>query len=224
MCGRFTLTVDPGELQEAFPGFTNKSSFAPRYNIAPTQPIAVIPNLNVPQLDYYLWGLIPSWAKDPEIGSRLINARSETLAEKPSFRSAFRRRRCLVLANGFFEWKTTPGEKTKTPMFIHLKTGECFAFAGLWEIWSPPDGSEIRSCTILTTQPNELMQPIHNRMPVILPTTAFKDWLDPEERAPESLSKWLLPYPAEQMEAYPVSRMVNSPQNDVPECILPLKV
>jgi putative SOS response-associated peptidase YedK len=223
MCGRFTLTLDPGELQDMIPGFVNQSTFTPRYNIAPTQPVAVITNSNVPQLDYYLWGLIPSWAKDPEIGSRLINARSETLAEKPSFRAAFRRRRCLVLANGFFEWKAVPGEKSKTPMFIHLKTGKCFGFAGLWEIWSSPDGSEVRSCTIITTQPNELMQPIHSRMPVILPSAAYKDWLDPEERASESLIQWLSPYPADEMEAYPVSRLVNSPQNDVPECVLPLK-
>jgi putative SOS response-associated peptidase YedK len=223
MCGRFTLSVDPGELQEAFPGFINKSSFSPRYNIAPTQPVAVITNSTVPQLDYYLWGLIPSWAKDPEIGSRLINARSETLAEKPSFRSAFRRRRCLIPANGFFEWKAIPGEKSKVPMFIHLKPAKCFAFAGLWELWSAPDGSEIRSCTIITTEPNELMETIHNRMPVILPSTAFTDWLDPNERTPESLVKWLAPYPAGEMEAYPVSRLVNSPQNDVPECVQPLK-
>jgi putative SOS response-associated peptidase YedK len=167
--------------------------------------------------------LIPSWAKDPEIGSRLINARSETLAEKPSFRSAFRRRRCLILADGFYEWKTIPGEKSKLPMFIHLKNGKVFAFAGLWEIWSAPDGSEIRSCTIITTQPNEMMQSIHNRMPVILPINAYKDWLDPEERTPESLSQWLAPYPAGEMEAYPVSKLVNSPQNDVPECIQPMK-
>ena len=223
MCGRFTLSVDPGELQDMFPDFVNQSTFRPRYNIAPTQPVAVITNSNVHQLQYYLWGLIPSWAKDPEIGSRLINARSETLAEKPSFRSAFRRRRCLIPANGFFEWQAVPGEKSKTPLFIHLKTGKCFAFAGLWEIWSSPDGSEIRSCTIITTQPNELMQSIHNRMPVILPSAAYKDWLDPEERTAESLIKWLSPYPADEMEAYPVSRLVNSPQNDVPECVQPLK-
>ena len=180
MCGRFTLSVDPGELQDMLPDFVNQSTFKPRYNIAPTQPIAVITNSNLPQLDYFLWGLIPSWAKDPEIGSRLINARSETLAEKPSFRSAFRRRRCLIPANGFFEWKTVPGEKSKIPMFIHLKTGKCFAFAGIWEIWSSPDGSEIRSCTIITTQPNELMQSIHNRMPVILPQQPIKIGLIPK--------------------------------------------
>jgi putative SOS response-associated peptidase YedK len=221
MCGRFTLTVDPGELQDAFPGFVNTTTFKPRYNIAPTQPVAVIPNLKESSIDYYIWGLIPSWAKDPEIGSKLINARAETLSEKPSFRTAFRRRRCLVLADGFFEWKTIPGQQTKIPMFIHLKTGRVFAFAGLWEIWSPADGSEIRSCTIITTQPNQLLQNIHNRMPVILPPESYSAWLDPEERSPASLTNLLAPYPAEEMDAYPVSRLVNSPQNDVPECVQP---
>src|SRR5512139_1492912 len=144
MCGRFTLALEPDDLQEAFPNIEIPADITPRYNISPTQPVAVIANSNPGKLDYFVWGLIPSWSKDPEIGSRLINARSETLAEKPSFRSAFRRRRCLIPANGFFEWKAAPGEKTKTPMFIHLKTGKCFVFAGIWEIWSPPDGSEIR--------------------------------------------------------------------------------
>jgi len=223
MCGRFTLTVDPGELQEAFPGLKVESTPQPRYNIAPTQPVAVIANTGEYKLDYFNWGLIPSWAKDPEIGSRLINARSETLGEKPSFRNAFRRRRCLILADGFYEWKTVPDLKSKMPMYIHLKSGRIFAFAGLWEIWSSPDGSEIRSCTIITTQPNELMQSIHNRMQVILPTEALKDWLDPADRTPASLSKWLSPFPPGEMEAFPVSRLVNSPQNDVPECIQPVK-
>ena len=221
MCGRFTLTADPGDLQKAFPGLTIQVPLRPRYNIAPTQPVAVIANTADSKLDFFNWGLIPSWAKDPEIGSRLINARSETLAEKPSFRSAFRRRRCLVLADGFYEWKAVPELKSKIPMFIHLKSKRVFAFAGLWEIWSSSDGSEICSCTIITTQPNDLIQSIHNRMPVILPPTAYKDWLDTAERTPDSLAKWLSPFPSEEMEAYPVSRLVNSPQNDVPECIQP---
>lgn len=221
MCGRFTLTVDPGDLQEAIPELSKMYPIKPRYNIAPTQPVAVIANTAEYKLDFYNWGLIPSWAKDPEIGSRLINARAETLAEKPSFRSAFRRRRCLILADGFYEWKTAPDLKSKIPMFIHLKTSRVFAFAGLWELWSSSDGSEIRSCTIITTQPNELMQTIHNRMPVILPPEAYKDWLDPEDRNPATLSKWLSSFPSEKMEAYPVSRLVNSPQNDVPDCIKP---
>ena len=222
MCGRFTLTADPGELQEAFPGLVISAQINPRYNIAPSQPVAVIPNTAEYKLDFFLWGLIPSWAKDPEIGNRLINARAETLTEKPSFRTAFRRRRCLILADGFYEWKAVPDQKSKIPMFVHLRTGGVFAFAGLWDIWQSPDGSEIRSCTIITTQPNELMKNIHNRMPVILPPEAYKDWLDPEERNPALLLKWLVPYDASEMEAYPVSRLVNSPQNDVSECIQPI--
>jgi putative SOS response-associated peptidase YedK len=219
VCGRFTLTVDPGDLQDAFPGLTIQVPIMPRYNIAPTQPIAAIANLPDYSLSYYYWGLIPSWAKDPEIGSRLINARSETLAEKPSFRNAYRRRRCLILADGFFEWKPSAEHKSKTPMYIKLKSGRPFAFAGLWEIWSSQDGSQINSCTIITTQPNSLIESIHNRMPVILPAIAYKDWLDPKERSPESLAQWLTPFPVEDMVAYPVSRLVNSPKIDVPECI-----
>ena len=219
MCGRFTLTVDPGDLQDAFPGLTIQVPTKPRYNIAPTQPVAAITHLPGFSLTYLHWGLIPSWAKDPEIGSRLINARSETLAEKPSFRSAFRRRRCMILADGFFEWKLSPEHKSKIPMYIKLKSGLPFAFAGLWEIWSSPDGSQIQSCTIITTQPNSFMENIHNRMPVILPKDAYNDWLDPTERSPKSLTHWLKPFPSDEMEAFPVSRLVNSPQSDVPECI-----
>lgn len=224
MCGRFTLTADPGVLQEAFPEINIQVPVKPRYNIAPTQPVAVITNLPELRLGYFHWGLIPSWAKDPEIGSRLINARSETLAEKPSFRSAYRRRRCLIPADGFYEWKVDPGQKAKTPMYIKLKSNLPFAFAGLWELWSSPDGSQIYSCTIITTQPNALMENIHNRMPVILPKTAYKEWLDPSERSPESVAHLLVPYPAEEMEAYPVSRLVNSPQVDVADCIKPIAI
>ena len=221
MCGRFTLTVDPADLREAFPQFTIPDGITPRYNIAPTQPVAAVPNTGENRLDFYVWGLIPSWAKDPAIGNRLINARSETLAEKPSFRSALRRRRCLILADGFYEWRANEDGKGKTPMFVRMKSGQPFAFAGLWEVWSPPDGSEVRSCTIITTQPNSLMVPIHNRMPVILPPTVYTRWLDTTEAAPQNLSPLLVPYDASQMEAYPVSRLVNSPDNDVPDCIRP---
>lgn len=221
MCGRFTLTVDPGQLQDTFPWVSVPDDISPRFNIAPSQPVAVVPNDGQNQLDFFVWGLIPSWAKDPQIGNRLINARAETLAEKPSFRTAFRRRRCLVLADGFYEWRQDAGQKSKTPMFIQLKSRQPFAFAGLWEIWHATDGSEIRSCTIITTQPNELMAPIHNRMPVILPSQAYPFWLSPDEKGSAELTPLLVPYPAEQMAAYPVSKLVNSPQNDSPEVILP---
>jgi putative SOS response-associated peptidase YedK len=174
------------------------------------------------RLDFFNWGLIPSWAKDPEIGNRMINARAETLAQKPSFRSAFQRRRCLVLADGFYEWQKSPSSKSKIPMCIKLRDSSPFAFAGLWEIWHSPDGSEIRSCTIITTEPNELMKPIHNRMPVILSPQVYQDWLNPGNGKPDRLSSYLVPYPSDQMIAYPVSNTVNNPKNDTPECIRPL--
>ena len=221
MCGRFTLTIDPGDLREAFPDLTVPDNLNPRYNIAPTQPVAVVPNTGEHKLDFFIWGLIPSWSKDPTIGSRLINARSETLLEKPSFRSQFHRRRCLILADGFFEWQVQPNTKAKRPFYIYLKDHKPFAFAGLWDIWMSPDGSEVRSCTIITTEPNEFMQPIHNRMPVILPTEAYSEWLDPSNTKAEELSRWLVPYPSEAMSLHPVSRVVNSPDNDTPDCIQP---
>ena len=222
MCGRFTLTVDPGQLQESFPWAAIPDEFPPRFNIAPTQPVAVIPNDGQNRMDFFVWGLIPSWAKDKDIGNRLINARAETLAEKPAFRSAFKRRRCLILADGFYEWRLEAGKKSKTPMYIQLISKQPFAFAGLWEIWNPSDGSEIRSCTIITTQPHRMMEEIHNRMPVILAPKDYQQWLAPEEKEAGSLAHLLMPYPADEMKAYPVSRLVNSPNNDQPDCILPV--
>ncbi len=221
MCGRFTLTVDPAELQDNFTGYTFPIQFAPRFNIAPTQPVLAIPNDGQRRGDFFVWGLIPSWAKDPTMGSRLINARAETLGEKPSFRAAYKYRRCLIPADGFYEWKAVPGQKTKIPYFIHLKSRQPFAFAGLWEEWHSPDGSQIRSCTIITTEPNELMATLHNRMPVILPPAAYAEWLDTAIRTPESMGTLLRPYPADEMAAYPVSTLVNSPQNDRAELIVP---
>ena len=222
MCGRFTLTADPNDLRETFPWVNIPEGFGARYNIAPSQPVAVIPNDGKNQLDFFVWGLIPSWAKDPAIGNRMINARAETLSEKPSFRTAFRRRRCLIPASGFFEWKQEPGRKSKTPMYIRLKSGKPFALAGLWERWDAPDGSTVFSCAIVTTQPNELMQVIHNRMPVILPSQAFSLWLDTAEPLLPKLTELLQPYPAHEMIAYPVSNVVNHPANDLPACIEPV--
>lgn len=222
MCGRFTLTADPQTLQQAFPDFSVPEEMSPHYNIAPTQPVAVVPNDGRKAVDFFVWGLIPFWAKDPSIGNRMINARSETLAEKPSFRNAYRRRRCLVLADGFYEWQKQPGSKSKVPYLIRLESGEPFGFAGLWEHWSAPDGSEVKSCTVITTEPNEMVQRLHNRMPVILPRDAYEDWLDPAERDPDSLQHWLSAYPAIEMMAYPVSTLVNNPSNDVPEVIEPV--
>jgi putative SOS response-associated peptidase YedK len=222
MCGRFTLAVDISELLEAFPQFRPPGMHVPRYNIAPTQPVAAVPNDGSDAITFFRWGLIPSWAKDLSVGSRMINARAETLAEKPSFRAAYRRRRCLIFADGFYEWKKEPGGKAKTPVYVHMASGEPFAFAGLWEIWHSPEGDELRSCTIITTTPNDLIAPIHNRMPAILARDACDDWLDPAERAPETLQGLLKPYPAAEMAAHAVSALVNNPANDSPECVVPV--
>jgi putative SOS response-associated peptidase YedK len=221
MCGRFTLTTDTKKLAEAFAGFEAPAELIPRYNIAPSQPVAVVANNGQNKIELFQWGLIPAWAKDPQIGDRMINARAETLAEKPSFKNAYKRRRCLVLSDGFYEWKKEEGSKAKTPMYIQLTSGEPFAFAGLWESWRSPDDSTVLSCTIITTMPNELMAEIHNRMPVILPRAAYEQWLDPAERSPDQLSGLLKPYPAVEMRAYPVSTLVNNPKNDSPECVAP---
>jgi putative SOS response-associated peptidase YedK len=224
MCGRFTLTVDPADLQEAFPEFTFPAQVVPRYNIAPSQPILALPNDGKKRADFFVWGLIPSWVKDPTIGSRMINARAETLAEKPSFRGALKYHRCLIFADGFYEWQAQPGSKSKIPHFIRVKSGAPFAFAGLWDAWHSADGSAVLSATIITTEPNELMARLHNRMPVILKEDVYAQWLDPEPAKADQLQKILTPSPSEEMEAYPVSTLVNSPSNDRAECILPLSV
>lgn len=218
MCGRFALSLDPADLQAAFPEFILPEQGAPRFNIAPTQPILAVPNDGTYKADFFVWGLIPSWAKDPSIGSRLINARAETLAEKPAFRGAYKYRRCLILANGFYEWQAQPGTKAKVPHFIHLKSGEPFALAGLWERWLAADGSEVQSAAIITTEPNELMSALHSRMPVILPGSGYAQWLDPTPNS--GLQSLLVPYPAGEMDAWPVSTLVNSPGNDKPEIMV----
>ena len=223
MCGRFTLTVDPAELQDAFGDYIFPDQFAPRFNIAPSQPVLAIPNNGKNTADFFMWGLIPSWSKDPSIANKLINARGETIAEKPSFRGGFKYKRCLILTDGFYEWKAVQGEKTKTPYFIHMKDGKPFAFAGLWDEWQSPDGGALRTCTIITTEPNELMSTLHNRMPVILDRADYSQWLDPAPPAkhPESLLPLIRSFPADRMSAYPVSTIVNSPGNDRAECLLP---
>lgn len=221
MCGRFTLTVNPADLQENFQNYSFPQQFAPRFNIAPTQPVLAIPNDDQNTADFFIWGLIPMWAKDPSIGNRMINARGETLEEKPAFRGSLKYKRCLILADGFYEWKSSPGKKVKTPFFIHMKDRKPFAFAGLWDSWNSPDGSQIKSCTIITTQPNELTSIIHDRMPVILHPRDYAKWLDPSAQTPEQLKPLLKPFPAEMMNAYPVSTLVNTPANDIPELVVP---
>ena len=221
MCGRFTLTVDPADLQESFGEYAFPDSFSPRFNIAPSQPVLAIPNDGKKVADFFVWGLIPSWAKDPGIGNRMINARAETLREKPAFRGNYKYKRCLILADGFYEWKSQPGAKTKVPYFIHLISRQPFAFAGLWDEWNSTDGSLVRSCTIITTSPSPFMASIHNRMPVILSQEDYTQWLDPAARTPDSLQPLLRTYPEQEMAAYPVSTIVNNPINDQAECVVP---
>ena len=227
MCGRFSLNKTGEDLDDDFL-LRSTPPVMPRYNVAPSQPIATVVATSEnpePHFDFLLWGLIPSWAKDPAIGSRMINARAETVVEKPSFRAAFKRRRCLILADGFYEWETISGRKTKQPHYIFLNDHAPFAFAGLWEHWSDPtSGSELQTCTILTTAPNELMEPIHNRMPVILAPEDYAAWLDPDYYQPQALQEMLRPYDDGAMARYPVSTMVIKPQNDSPDCIEPLDI
>ena len=224
MCGRFTQSASPEVVAQQF-ALVEPPLFTPRYNIAPSQPIAAIriaPDTTRRELVMLRWGLIPSWAKDPKIGNQCINAKAETVAEKPSFRSAFKKRRCLVIATGFYEWQVQG--RTKQPMWIGLRSQRSFAFAGLWEHWKPAEGELLETCTIITTEPNDLMAPIHNRMPVILAPTAYDQWLDPTFQQVEPLHALLRPYPSEELTAYPVSTMVNNTRHDVPQCLEPVSV
>ncbi len=221
MCGRFTLTLEPADLQASFPEYVFPVELNPRFNIAPSQPILVLPNDGSLVADFFTWGLVPSWAKDPSISSHLINARAETLAEKPAFRGAYKYHRCLIFSDGFFEWQAQPGSKIKIPHYIHLRSNAPFAFAGLWERWTSADGSELRSATIVTTEPNELVRSIHNRMPVIITNNDYAKWIDPAPHFPVDLNSLLVPYPALDMEAIPVTSMVNDPKMDQPEILLP---
>ena len=219
MCGRFTLYHAPEEVAERFDvGEVQKTDA--RYNIAPTQAVSAVTQNGTRHLENYHWGLIPSWAKDPAIGNKMINARAETLAEKPSFRTALARRRCLIPADGFYEWQAAEaGSKAKTPMYLHRRDSGLFAFAGLWDEWHAPDGSPLRSCTIITTTPNAIAAPIHNRMPVILRPDDEAYWLNHAVTDTRDLLSLLVPYPAEAMEAYPVSRRVNVPAVDDAELL-----
>ncbi len=223
MCGRFTLATDPMNFIRFLLEYDTSDAFTPRYNIAPTQPVAVVPNNGTERIEFFRWGLIPPWAKDPKIGNRMINARAETLSEKPSFRNAYRRRRCLVLADGYYEWRKEPGGGAKTPFYIRMASEKPFAFAGLWEAWRPQGEAEpVLSCSIITCPANEMLRPIHHRMPAILDQDAYDLWLNPVECPPAALNHLLTPYPPEEMEAFAVSRLVNQPKNDSSECILPV--
>ncbi|QDV36944.1 SOS response-associated peptidase [Tautonia plasticadhaerens] len=218
MCGRYTLRAKRETIAEAF-DLPEVPELPARYNIAPTQDVPVVrpgPDQGHRTLCLLHWGLIPSWADDPSIGNKMINARAETVAEKPAFRHAFKTKRCLVVADGFYEWRREG--KHKRPYFIRMKDDRPFAFAGLWERWDK-GGGPIESCTLITGEPNEVVAPVHDRMPVILHDSDYDIWLDPEVTDPKMLRPLLVPYPAEEMEAYPVSTLVNSPANDVDECI-----
>lgn len=219
MCGRFSQSKSAETIAQVFQ-VNNVPALTPRYNIAPTQQIqTILQNAEQSQREFQMlhWGLIPSWAKDPKMGARMINARAETVTEKPSFRAAFKQRRCLILADGFYEWQQQ--EKKKQPFYFRMNDEHPFAFAGLWEHWKSGDGEVINSCTILTTEPNDLMRPVHNRMPVIIDPKDYDLWLDTEVKKPELLQPLLHPYSAEEMTAYPVSTKVNKPVNDSAELI-----
>jgi putative SOS response-associated peptidase YedK len=221
MCGRFTLRASTETLVEHFM-LDESQPIAPRYNIAPSQPVAVVrqpPDAGERTLTLIRWGLIPFWAKDPAIGNRLINARAETVAEKPAFRKAFQQRRCLIAADGYYEWRKTSGGKQ--PYYFRLKSEEPFAFAGLWESWTAADsgGEPLETCVIITTRANELSLPIHERMPAILQEADYDAWLDPAAKDRRQLAPLLEPYDSASMIADPVSTLVNNPRNDEPGCI-----
>lgn len=225
MCGRFTQSQSGETIAKDFQ-LSVVPDVTPSYNIAPTQGVATVWQpagqsdvQSERQFRVLRWGLIPSWAKEAAIGAKLINARAETVAEKPSFRSAFKQRRCLILADGFYEWQRQNGKKQ--PFYLHLQNHQPFAFAGLWERWQDSTGEPIASCTILTTEANPMVRPIHDRMPVILSPDAYETWLNPDT-PPNSLQSLLHPYDAAVMVTYPVSSLVNKPANNSPDCLQPL--
>lgn len=222
MCGRYTLS-SPTDLLADLLELDSVPDLAPRYNIAPTQEAAVVRvtgETGARTLDLLRWGLIPFWSKDPGIGNRMINARAETVGEKPAYRTSFKRKRCLVPADGFYEWQATGGPKQ--PFYFRFEGGGPFALAGLWDRWEKGEGDPIETFTILTTEPNEVVAPVHRRMPVILDREAMAIWLDPAIEDAERLTPLLGPFPAAGMEGFPVSTFVNSPGNDTPRCIEPL--
>jgi len=217
MCGRYSFAIEDALILERFGLRVRTAIYKARYNCAPTQNLAVIANDMPDDLQFFRWGLIPSWAKEASVGNKLINARAETVNEKPSFRNSFRSKRCLVPATGFFEWER---KAEKTPYFIRLKNREPFCFAGLWDKWVTADGEIVPSFTIITTSPNSLMAKIHDRMPVILHREDEKRWIVPHQDP--SLAELLKPFPAELMEIFPVSKLVNSPLNDTPQILEPV--
>ncbi len=220
MCGRFVRAVSLEDIVDEFGVDKPDFDLSPSYNIAPSQNIAIIKNSGEKSMAVSRWGLVPSWAKDPAIGHKMINARSESVAEKPSFKSSFRHHRVLIPANGFYEWKREG--KIKTPFYINLKSRKCFGFAGLASYWKSPEGNQICTSCIITTDANDLIQPVHERMPVIIRKEDEDKWLDNGEQDKEALLALLKPYSSDDMEYYAVSKVVNSPANNSPECIKPV--
>jgi putative SOS response-associated peptidase YedK len=219
MCGRVTVRTSPAQLVADLELAGARATLErERFNLCPTQLVPVVPNDGARMLDTFRWGLIPGWAKDASIGNKLINARGETVAEKPSFRAALKRRRCLVVVDGWYEWKQST--KPKTPYFFHRRDGRALALAGLWEEWTAQDTGEVlRTCAIITTGPNGLMAPIHDRMPVILSPEGQARWLRPEPQEAQDLLPLLVPAPEGTLDVYEVGRGVNSPANDSPACV-----
>jgi putative SOS response-associated peptidase YedK len=220
MCGRYSQTSDLATLMRRFKTGLIRGEVRPRYNIAPSQPALVVIQEAERTLDLYRWGLIPWWTKDPKAGAKMINARAETVADRPAFKRPFQGHRCLVPADGFYEWRTDPTREARIPMRVELKTHEPFAFAGVWDAWRDAEGRETRSFAILTTAANELVATIHDRMPAILRPEDEDVWLDPSAD-PAALKRMLVPYAGREMRAYVVSTAVNSPRNDTPACIAP---
>lgn len=229
MCGRFTLSASPEVLVAELGLEEPLPPIGPRYNVAPSQMVAAVrrhPETGSRRLHLLRWGLIPGWAKDPAIGNRLINARAETVAGKPAFRRAFQQRRCLVVADGFYEWQRVPGgerRRSKQPFLVRRRDGRPFAFAGLWERWRPAEGEPVESCSVITTDSNPLVAELHDRMPVILDPRDYDLWLDPEETDPDRLAVLLRPCPEEWLESFPVGRLVNDPRCDERRCIEPVE-
>ena len=220
MCGRFSLTANLGELASRFEFDGNRLDLEPNFNVAPTQNVLTVLGGENRRGGFMRWGLIPHWAKTASIGSRMINARAETVAQRPAFRDAFRKRRCLVLADSFYEWQRAGS--VRKPMRIIMESGEPFAFAGLWAIWRDSEGNRIPSCTVITTEANDLLRPIHHRMPVILPREMEELWLDRDVQDVAVLENALTAYPSELMQTYQVSTLVNSARNNVPQVVEPV--
>jgi len=225
MCGRYVAAAPPSEIAKYFAAAAPAETvLEPSYNVAPTNEVyAVVERGDERRLEPLRWGLVPLWAKDLAIGSKMINARAEGIATKNAYRHAFRKQRCIIPADGFFEWKVVEGQKRKQPMYIHRVDGEPLAFAGLWETWRGPERNDepLYTCTIITTTANETMAPVHNRMPVILPPDRWEQWLDPEMQDTDELAKLLLPAPPSLLTLYPVSTAVNHVRNKGAELIVP---